>query len=635
MTTAPDEPVNPFPRRLQLPPDALDGGEGWINTAGAMPLPKLRGKIVIIDFWTFCCINCIHVIADLERLEKEFPNELVVIGVHSPKFPGEQDAENIKSAVVRYGLKHPVVNDAKMKIWRTFGTNSWPTLVLIDPLGGAVRVYPGEGNYEQIRSDVKRLIDYHALKKTLDRTPLYFHTEDSVRADTPLRFPGKVVVDAKNKRLAVADSSHHRVVLADLSGNVQEVIGDGSAGLRDGDYSTAQFNDPQGMAFDGDHLWVADRKNHALRRIDLKAKKVATIAGNGERGFDREPEGVGKAISLASPWDLLIVDGVMYIASAGTHQIWSMKMSEPGTVRNYAGTGRENILDGPRDRANFAQPSGLASDGEWLYVADSEISAIRAIGLKKDVVKTLVGQGLFEFGDTDGPGESARLQHALGVAFHGGDVYVADTYNNKIKTIDAKGVVKTWLGDGKPGRTDDPPRFDEPGGIHLADGKLYLADTNNHLIRVIDPSGKKVTTLELKGLSPPKEIEKQSWPTGVETKPFKMARPTADATLSTVVKAPKGTKLNREAPMRLSVWRLGAKDEVLGVQFKSIPPGAEKASAKFSTTSFADAAKIRVLATFFPCEEGSEGVCKIAHHAWELEFDPTAKSSETIELPSP
>src|SRR5688572_9424673 len=359
---ADDDGKDPFPRRIQLPPDALDGGEGWINTAGPMPLPKLRGKIVLLDFWTFCCINCIHVIADLEKLEKEFPNELVVIGIHSPKFLGEEDAENIKSAVVRYGLKHPVVNDAKMRIWRGFGANSWPTLVLIDTQGGAVRLYAGEGNYEQIQSDVQRLVEYHASKKTLDRTPLFIRTEHAVQPDTPLRFPGKVIVDAKNNRMAIADSSHHRIVLADLAGKVTDVIGDGTAGLVNGDFKQTRFNDPQGMAFDGDSLWIADRKNHALRRLDLKAKRCETIAGTGERGYDRDPSGKGKEVALASPWDLLIVDGVMYIASAGTHQIWSMKLSEPGAVRNFAGNGREDILDAPREEANFAQPSGLATD---------------------------------------------------------------------------------------------------------------------------------------------------------------------------------------------------------------------------------------------------------------------------------
>jgi thiol-disulfide isomerase/thioredoxin len=635
MTVAEDDPKHPFSRRFQLPPEALDGGEGWINSAGPITLPKLRGKIVLLDFWTFCCINCIHVIADLEKLEREFPKELVVVGVHSPKFPGEKDTGNIRSAVVRYEIKHPVVNDAKMKIWRRFGANSWPTLVLIDAQGGAVRMYAGEGNYDQIRDDVKRLIEYHASNNTLDRSSLYFKSEEIVQAETPLRFPGKVIVDAKSNRMAIADSSHHRVVLVDLAGNVQAIIGDGKPGLKDGDYATTRFNDPQGMAFDGDNLWVADRKNHALRKIDLKAKTTTTIAGNGERGYEREPEGAGKAVALASPWDLLIVDGVMYLAMAGTHQIWSMKMAEPGVVRNFSGTGRENIFDGPRAAANFAQPSGLATDGEWLYVADSEISAIRAVGLKKDVVKTLVGEGLFEFGDKDGPGAAARLQHALGVAYHDGVLYVADTYNNKLKTIDKKGVVRTWLGDGKSGRSDKPPRFDEPGGIHVADGKLYVADTNNHLVRIVDLTTKAVSTFELKGLTPPKDVETESWPEGVTPAPFKTARPTGEATFAATVNAPAGTKLNKEAPMRLSVWRVGASGETLGVQSKSIPPGSSKLTATFPREAFADAAKVRVLATFFPCEDGSEGVCKIAHHAWELEFDSTAKAGGTIELPSP
>jgi hypothetical protein len=299
----------------------------------------------------------------------------------------------------------------------------------------------------------------------------------------------------------------------------------------------------------------------------------------------------------------------------------------------FAGTGQEDILDGPRLQANFAQPSGLASDGEWLYIADSETSSVRAVGLKKDEVNTFVGRGLFEFGDKDGPGEKASLQHALGVAFHNGLVYVGDTYNNKIKTIDAKHVVKSWLGDGKPGRTNDPPRFDEPGGIHFSNGKLYVADTNNHLIRIVDVATKKVSTMDFPGLAPPNAVEKESWPADVKPTPFKLARPSGETTLASVVKAPAGTKLNKEAPSRLSVWRLNEKGETVAVESKTIPPGTGKLTAAFPASSFAEGAKVRVLATFFPCEEGSEGVCKIAHKAWELEFDASAKPSGTVELP--
>jgi sugar lactone lactonase YvrE len=175
---------------------------------------------------------------------------------------------------------------------------------------------------------------------------------------------------------------------------------------------------------------------------------------------------------------------------------------EKNRLDPYAGNGQENILDGALARSKFAQPSGLATDGKYIYVADSEVSAIRSVPLDgKDKVRTLVGEGLFDFGDIDGPAEKARLQHALGVAYHDGKLYVADTYNSKLKTIDlASREVKTFLGGEAEGWLTTPT-FSEPAGIAYADGKLYIADTNAHRIRVVDLKTKALTTLKLSGFA--------------------------------------------------------------------------------------------------------------------------------------
>jgi thiol-disulfide isomerase/thioredoxin len=482
----------------------LDGGLAWLNTAGPIKLKDLKGKIVLLDFWTLCCINCIHVMPDLAKLEKKYPNQVVVIGVHSAKFESEKDTKNIKQAVLRYELAHPVVNDADHKIWDRYGVSSWPTLVVVDPEGKLAGAISGEGNYDVLDRFIAKMIDKHKANKTLDETPVRF---DLVRyretADTPLFFPGKVLADGPGNRLFVADSTHHRVVVSDLAGTVQAVIGAGSPGNKDGTFANVQFDDPQGMALSGDTLYVADRKNHTIRAADLKAKTVTTIAGTGKQdgGFENRtrttPVGA-KEIGLNSPWDLLLIGKTLVIAMAGHHQIWTLDL-EKNQLLPFAGDGRENIKDGPHYASRFAQPSGLATDGEFLYVADSEVSAIRKVPLSgQGRVTTLVGEGLFEFGDKDGIGDAARLQHALGVAFHDGKLLVADTYNDKLKWLDPKTrELSTFVGDKKL------TTFDEPAGLSIANGKAYVADTNANRIRVVNLATKEVTTLELKGLTPP------------------------------------------------------------------------------------------------------------------------------------
>jgi DNA-binding beta-propeller fold protein YncE len=507
------------PARKVVPAPDLDGGVAWLNTAGPISMKDLKGKVVLLDFWTLCCINCIHCIPDLHKLEKKYPNELVVIGVHSPKFDNEKGTTSIRKAIQRYGVHHPVVNDAERKIWDRYEVDSWPTMVLIDPEGNIVGFTSGEGNYDLLDQVIGKVIEMAKKNKTLSEKPIRFDTSkfrDS--SDSPLFFPGKVHVDAAGKRICISDSTHHRVVVTDMDGKMLAVVGTGQPGFKDGLFDKAQFDDPQGLAIRGDILYVADRKNHAIRAIDLKEKHVKTVAGTGQQAEPGDRRiGIPVAatsIGLNSPWAILWVGDKLFIAMAGHHQIWTY---DPATkeLANFAGSGRENILDGPVRLANFAQPSGLTSDGKFLYVADSEVSAIRKVPLDgKGEVETLVGRGLFVFGDRDGPGriddpiasqlKEARLQHALGIAAGDGKLFIADTYNSKIKVYDPKaGTLTTFLG-GEPTGWFTPPLFNEPAGLSYANGKLYVADTNAHRIRIVDVKSKKVTTLKLTGVEPPK-----------------------------------------------------------------------------------------------------------------------------------
>jgi DNA-binding beta-propeller fold protein YncE len=485
-------------------PDApgFDGGIAWLNTAQPIDVEDLRGRIVLLDFWTLCCINCIHTLPDLAKLEAKYPGVLVVIGVHTPKFPNEKRTSSIRKAILRYQIKHPVVNDAMAMIWRRYGVSSWPTLVLIDPEGKYYGQVSGEGRFEVLDQHIGKLVKKYKAKKMLKETPLEFALS---KEDTgPLCFPGKVLADATGKRLFIADSTNNRIVITDLSGKKIAVAGTGAEGKADGSFAKATFSDPQGMALDGNTLYVADRKNHLIRALDLKAETVSTIAGVGEQDREgRDRAGPALKTGLNSPWDLLLHDKKLYIAMAGNHQIWTLDLAKE-RVAPFAGNGREDIGDGPLNDSSFAQPSGLASDGKNLYVADSEISAIRALPLNgKGEVRTIVGEGLFDFGDVNGQGNKVRLQHALGVAFKNGKLYVADTYNSKIKLIDPeKRTCETFKGE--PAGWLSPGSFNEPGGLSVAGNKLYVADTNAHRIRVIDMDNGAITTLNLQGVTAPK-----------------------------------------------------------------------------------------------------------------------------------
>ncbi len=512
---APKTPVTVAQKKEETPrktgpgaPD-LKGGVAWLNTDKPLTLKDLRGRIVVLDFWTLCCINCIHTLPDLAKLEEKYPGVLVVIGVHTPKFDNEKNTASIRKAIMRYGVKHPVVNDANGAIWRRYGpygVSGWPTLILIDPEGNYYGYLSGEGNFEPLDHHIGKLVEKYRKRKQLKTTPIRFKLAKN-NSDSPLFFPGKILADAKSKRLFIADSTNHRIVITDLDGKKIAVAGNGKEGFKDGKFDAAEFSDPQGMALVGNTLYVADRKNHAIRALDLKGKTVKTVAGDGKQNrFQRFNGGVGTKIGLNSPWDLLLHDGKLFIAMAGHHQIWTYDLKTK-RVDPYAGNGRENIADGPLRQSCFAQPSGLATDGKNLFVADSEISAIRAVPVNgKGEVKTVVGQGLFVFGDVDGTGDKVRLQHALGVAYRNGKLYIADTYNNKIKLIDPeKRTCTTFLGERGGWLTG--PMFDEPGGLSFAGDKLYVADTNAHRIRVIDMKTRNVSTLRLQGVEAPSRPE--------------------------------------------------------------------------------------------------------------------------------
>ncbi len=630
----------PVQERARVRAPELKGDRGWLNTEKPLSLAGLKGKVVLLDFWTYGCINCMHIIPDLKKLEKKYPNELVVIGVHSAKFENEKDTENIRRIILRYEIEHPIVNDADFAIWRSYAVNAWPTRYLIDPGGYIIGKLSGEGGYEALDKAIADTIADFRKRGELNEAPLKLVLERAKVGDLPLAFPGKVLADQKSDRLFIADSDHNRIVLAKLDGTLVETIGTGVHGADDGSFDHATFFRPQGMVLDGETLYVADTENHLIRQVDLKSKTVKTIAGTGQQSHEYGESGPALRIALNSPWDLQLVGRTLYIAMAGPHQIWKLDLDKQ-IVSTFAGSGREARIDGPVDEAGFAQPSALATDEKTLFVSDAEANIIRAISLGPDSkVRTLVGGDLFDFGDQDGFGNEVRLQHPLGLALWNGKLVIADTYNHKIKVLDpAARSVRSFAGTGKPGQSDGAkPSFYEPGGLAVAGDKLYVADTNNHAIRVVDLKTKETKTLPIKGLQPPASNQTaanaDAAPNAEEIKlPLQKVR-AGETALLINVDLPAGYHLNPTAPQHYKVSiENGAKSITIDPQNASRSTTGSQlpihVPVRASTTG---AAELYASFTFVYCREDNTGTCRIKTLVWHAQVEVVDDASASGEI---
>ncbi len=457
-----------------------------------------------------------HILPQLRKMEEKYADTLFVIGVHSAKFDTERATANVRAAVSRYNVNHPVVNDVDLQLMGAFAARAWPTLMFIDPSGRVIGKHEGEFQLEAMDRILSAMVDEFDRESILDRSPVPFEYGSETRSHGTLSFPGKILA-ADDGRLFIADSNHHRVLVADESGEVADIIGNGESPLAldsfdvplgilnplgsERDFDTPVFDNPQGMVLDGDTLYVADAGCHTIQRVDLGARTVSIIAGTGEQSLIRHAGGEALSHPLNSPYDLELSDGILYVAMAGKHQLWQMDLAT-STTAPFAGTGAENIVDGERMEALLAQPYGLALDANNLFFADSETSAIRVAKLgPQGRVITLTGTGLFAFGDRDGVGKDAALQHPQDVTAAPNAIYIADSYNHKIKHMNLTTLrVTTVAGDGTQGRADGEAlkaSFDEPAGIAYRDGIVYVADTNNHAIRRFDVEQQIVSTIEL------------------------------------------------------------------------------------------------------------------------------------------
>jgi DNA-binding beta-propeller fold protein YncE len=445
-----------------------------------------------------------HVLPQLRKLERKYSDILTVIGVHSAKFNSEKSSENVREAVRRYGIESPVVNDANFEIWKSYAARAWPTLMFLDPSGKVIGRHEGEFPVDTLDEVISQMITEHEPSGLFERGEFALQAETS--ADSQLSFPGKITADAENERLIISDSNHRRLIVTDLDGKVETVIGNGES---QGVYSSLGFNEPlfdnpQGTVIDGDTIYVADAGTHTIVEVDLANGVAESIAGTGEQSLYRHAGGDALKVPINSPYDLSLHNQTLYIAMAGFHQLWSMDLSER-TLSPFAGDGGEDIVDGLKPEARVAQPYGIEVSNNAVFFIDSETSSVRVAAIADEGrVVTLVGTGLFDFGDHDGVGKQALLQHPQGLAVHNDTIYVADSYNNKIKSVAIGSLqVRTIAGSGENGDADvslAEATFSEPAGLAVIGHRIYVADTNNHKIRVIDLGMDEVTTLELTGL---------------------------------------------------------------------------------------------------------------------------------------
>ena len=595
----------------------LVGRGGWINTRHDLSLKSLRGKVVLLDFWTFCCINCLHVLEELRPLEERFGDTLVVVGVHSPKFEHEKDHEALERAVARYDVRHPVLDDPDRATWDQYGVRAWPTLYLVDPAGYATAAFEGEGNAPKLEGEISRIIRAHRQRGTLDETPIQLLPP--AIASGPLRFPGKIATGPTGL-LAVADSGHSRVVVARAGesgegADVLAVAGTGARGSKDGGFDEAGFTDPQGLLFlDEETLLVADTGNHLIRKLDLVNQTVETVAGTGVQARWGASGGPATGTPLNSPWDMELWDGAVVIAMAGPHQLWVLDL-EKEEVGVLVGSGVESLADGPTWTAAMAQPSGLSSDGEKLWVVDSETSSLRYLD-RSGRINTVVGTGLFDFGYKDGPAGHALLQHPLGVLATPGGPVVCDTYNSALRRYDPeKNELVTLSRDG----------LGEPSGATLLDKYLIVADTNNHRLVRLGADG-ELLPFEIRGLLPPAPVPAAGL-AAVGIGPVMLA---GEVELTATLPVPEGQKLDSSLgpPVQLSIRSDGL---LTGEDGGLLLTGEELPASARLILNGAEG-YLDVLLRVGTCEEGPGAVCNLTERRWRVDMRRDNEGSPRLNL---
>ena len=578
----------------------LDRVGTWLGTDRPLLFRgALQGRVVLLDFWTSGCVNCLHALPVYRALEERFRGQpFQVVGIHSGKFDAEKEVSAVAEAMARNGIDHPVGTDSDHVVWDQYAIRGWPTAVLVDARGYAVAWFRGEPELGKLTAWVQAALDDGRARGVLAAGPAEFQRPGPGETG-PLAFPGKVLA-LSGGGLAVADSGHHRLLLLDAAGKLVRAVGSGLEGFSDGPADVASFRSPQGLAERDGALYVADTGNHAVRSVDLLSGRVETLAGAGRKGEGAiQPAADARTVSLRSPWDLTFLGDTLWIAMAGSHQLWRLDVRS-GALSAGAGSGREGLDDGPLAEATFAQPSGLATDGHVIYVADSEASAIRRVDPAAGTVRTLAGEGLFDAGLRDGPLARARFQHPQGLALDRGVLWVSDTFNGAVRRISLPDGQVSTVARG----------LAQPGGLTVTAGRLVVADTDHHRLVTPTPGTGAVAPVPLTGVAPPsvRGVERPVLATRALPLQHLEDAPVASGggELVLEVRLPEGHTFTAGAPQRVELTVDG---RAAPVELAEAAGGTLRATVAISPLRTPSDAVYSV--SLYYCRDGRDSVCLV------------------------
>jgi thiol-disulfide isomerase/thioredoxin len=612
----------------------INKDDQWLNVSRPLEIADLKDRIILVDFWTYACVNCIQALPEIKKLEEQFGSKLVVIGVHSGKFSNEKDSSEIKKAILKHDITHPVINDADFRIWNSFKANSWPTFILINPNGRIVKTYFGEYGATKIKKDVKKLIS--KFKYQLNRDPLPLMPEKYNIIGNVLNFPTKLAYAAnfsyKLRQLPVifiANTSQHNIVVSSLTGDIITKIGSGKEGLEDGSFDAASFNSPQGLLYDSGKLYVADTGNHALRVIDFKEAKVTTLLGSGQRGQIVEDKIVeGKNLDLASPTDIEFFPDKknIAIANSGTHQILSYSLDKK-IVSTLAGNGAEGIDDGKYPDNSLAQTADMSVSGGKLYFVDSESSSLRALD-KSGNVKTLIGKGLFDFGHKNGNKSEAQMQHPLGLLVDDTGAYISDSFNHAIRKYNfSSAQISDLVGGKTKGEklgAKSSAEFDEPAGIISVFDSFYIADSNNN--RIVKLSRKNLNS-ELFDIMPPLQLQKESFLQYLPNlQKIEKAEVKSDVEIILKIDLAEGWKINEEGPSFVNLLQPTKEDQanlIATFDWHSVKNKMMKLP-KISAGDYV------LQGTIYYCENKKNSLCYIKSYEQNITASNAEKSDQIV-----
>ncbi len=555
-----------------FPQNKKVSSEHWFNVSRPLEASDLKDRIVLLDFWTYACVNCVQVSQEIKKIEEQFGSKLLVIGVHSGKFDNEKDLAEIKKAIIRNDITHPVVNDPDFRIWNSFSINAWPSLVLINPRGKIEKVYVGESESMEVKSGIKKLIS--KFKYEVNRDPLPIVLEKNTVVSNVLEFPTKLEYGAdftyKSRSapaIFISNTGKNNIIVTSLSGDIILKIGSGIRGLQDGSFDSAAFNSPQGLLYRAGKLYVADSGNHALRQIDFKSGKVTTLIGSGQKGsviLSAAEVSDGKSFDLASPTDIEFFPNYdnIAIANSGTDQILNYNISKEW-VSVLAGDGSQGIMDGKYPNNILAQTSDMSVYNRKLYFTDSESSSLRVMD-EAGEVKTLIGKDLFKFGRKNGGKQEALMQHPMGLMVDDTGAYISDSFNHIIRRYDlSSGQISTLVGGKKRGDnlgSGSATEFDQPEGIISVLNNFYVVDSNNNRIVILNRGNFNSTILDV---MPPLKLTKEGF---LQYLPNLTKLPEiavkSDAEISLKIDLKKGWKINEMGPSFVNLLEKAKEDQV-------------------------------------------------------------------------